>query len=178
MPDPVTFGTLLVVAITPMYLILRRHFDVANDNLASRKRLAQELHDACVQWSDLLEHTFDTAVTQLAKEGASSARSVIERQQEDFNTLDYGSLAFESTVLKGLRVDPRFCGFADACERFYDQAISVKAIAYAAFEDDGGSVNMQKDGIGRVARVWKRHIEGALEEVRSEFGGINSIEQS
>ena len=62
MPDPITLGALLVAAVTPLYAILKRHFDVENANLASRIKLARELRDACDQWSVLLEQTFDRAI--------------------------------------------------------------------------------------------------------------------
>jgi hypothetical protein len=173
-----TFGALVVAAVSPLYQILKRHYDLKNATLESRVKLARELKDACEQWSSLLEQTFDNAVGLLNERGSVAARSEVERQQQNFTALDYGSLANDSEALKGLRDDPRFEAFADSCVRFYTGAIEVKRIAYEAFDDAGSARTLNKDGFKKVAQLWKVQVEQALEGVRSTFRGVESTPQS
>jgi hypothetical protein len=178
MAEPITFAALVVAAVSPLYQILKRHYDVKSANLEWRLKLALELKDACEQWSSLLEITFDKAVDLLNEKGPKGARSEIERQQNNFNALDYGSLAWNSEALRGLREDHRFEAFADVCERFYRGAIEVKRIAYETFDEAGRSRTFQKDGFTTVAHLWKREIEQLLDRVRWEYHGVERIKRS
>ena len=173
----VSLGPLLISAIGPLYQILKRHFDVQNATLASRRALARELRDACVDWSTRLEHTFDKAIDLLASKGRNAARSEIERQQNDFSSMDYGALGERSEALAGLKADSRFLDFADSCENFYREAIRIKDMAYRTFDDDGQSVSLENGEIARVGRVWKRRVEEALERVRSEHHKVDRLLQ-
>jgi hypothetical protein len=178
MPEPLAFAGLIVAAISPLYGILKRHYDVTNANLASRLQLARELKDACEQWSTALERTFDTAVRLLDERGPIAARSEIERQQADFNALDYGSLARDGGALQGLRHDPRFESFAEACERFYGGAIELKRIAYGTFDEAGKARAFNTDGFTKVASLWKHDVEKLLNEVRLTFRGVERLHQT
>lgn len=178
MVEPITFAALVVAAVSPLYQILKRHYDVKTANLEWRLKLALELRDACEQWSSLLELTFDKAVDLLNDKGPEAARSEIERQQNDFNTLDYGSLASDSEAFRGLREDHRFEAFADVCQRFYDGAIKVKRIAYETFEEAGRSRTFENDGFKAVAHLWKREVEQLLDRVRWEYRGVERINRS
>lgn len=92
--------------------------------------------------------------------------------------LDYGSLAQHSEALKGLRDDPRFRAFADACARFYLESIEVKRIAYETFDEAGRPYTLTGDGFKKVAQLWKLQVEQALEGVRPAFRAVESIQQS
>jgi hypothetical protein len=178
MAEPITFAALVVAAISPLYQILKRHYDVKSADLEWRINLARELKDACEQWSSLLELTFDKSVELLNEKGPAAARREIERQQNNFNALDYGSLASDSAALRGLREDRRFEAFADVCERFYNGAIEVKRIAYEKFDEAGRSRTFKKDGFTAVARLWKGEIEQLLDRVRWEYRVVESIKRA
>ena len=178
MPEPSAFAGILLTAIGPLYQVLKRHYDVKNANLESKIRLARELKDACAQWATRLESTFDSAIGLLDQQGSVAARSEIERQQQDFNALDYGSLARESPALEGLREDPRFTPFAVACSSFYEGAIALKAVAYGTFDDAGTARSLNTDGFAKTARLWKRDVDSLLNDVRNEFRGVERVRQS
>jgi len=107
----------------------------------------------------------------LDQRGPIAARSEGQRQREDFNALDYGSLARESPALAGLCEDPRFSLFAVACSTFYEGAIALKAIAYGTFDDAGTARSLDTDGFAKTARLWKREIDLLLDAVRREYRG-------
>ncbi len=177
MPELITISlvALTVAAVSPLYMILQRHFSVENENLESRKEIAGELLEACELWSSILERTFNEAVAEFGQDGVDAARSKIEKQQNNFNELNYGSLTYDSPVLNGLRSDKRFDEFASACANFYDSAIQVKAIAYRSFDESGERVHFDDQGPEAAAKSWKRFVEQALEDVRREYGRVNSI---
>jgi hypothetical protein len=170
-----TFGALLVAAVSPLYQILKRHYDVKNATLESRIKLARELKDACEQWSAMLEQTFDKAVDLLNEKGPEAARSEILRQQQNFTALDYEAMTYNSEALRGLRVDPRFEAFSEACMHFYEGAIAVKRIAYQAFDEAGKARTLSNDGFRTVAQLWKNQVEEKLAAVRSEFRSVEHI---
>jgi hypothetical protein len=178
MVEPIALAALFVAAVSPLYNILKRHYDLKNANLQSRVELARELKNACEQWSSLLENTFDRAVALLSDRGPNAARSEVERQQNDFNALDYGALIYDSEALNGLRQDPQFHEFADACGRFYAGAIEVKRIAYDTFDDAGTSRRLDQDGVAIVAHLWKRQVDDLLNVVRSRFRAVEGTRQS
>ena len=67
MVEPITFAALVVAAVSPLYQILKRHYDLKNANLESRIEISRELKNACEQWSSLLELTFNQAISLLTK---------------------------------------------------------------------------------------------------------------
>lgn len=87
-------------------------------------------------------------------------------------------MAHNSEALRGLRVDPRFEAFSEACVQFYDGAIAVKRIAYQAFDDAGRTRTLSKDGFRKVAQLWKNQVEEKLAAVRSEFRSVEHIHQA
>lgn len=174
----VAFAALIVASVAPLYNILKRHFDVENMNLETRRELARELTERCEQWSALLEKTFQQAVDLLEEKGPEAALEEVKRQESDFLALDYQSLASASTALKGLRKDARFAAFARSCRDFYASAINVKRLAHGHFVDSSGqSVSLRREGIKKVAPLWREAVESALENVRREFNEISTLDQ-
>ena len=169
MSEGTAFASLLIASIGPLYLILKRQYELKDVDLRERQRIARELMDACNLWSTLLERTFDNAVELLAAKGPAHAVAEIRRQEDDVNRLDYHALQDENGVLAALRADKRFVDFADACAAFYGNAISVKALARGSFEEQGNRFSLETDGIRTVSRLWKQSIDQSLENVRSEF---------
>ena len=51
-------------------------------------------------------------------------------------------------------------------------------MAYRTFEQDGVPVSLDTDGIGKVGRLWKRRVESALNDVRSEYRKVERLNQS
>lgn len=178
MAELITLGATLLAAIQPVVEILKRHYSVENASLASRQRVARELRDACEAWSSLLQEVFEKAIDLLESQGARASLAEIERQQSDFGALDYLALEHRSEALAGLRADVRFSAFADSCASFYREAIRTKDMAYRTFEQDGVPVSLDTDGIGKVGRLWKRRVESALNDVRSEYRKVERLNQS
>lgn len=80
MPEPITISlvALTVAAVSPLYMILQRHFSVKNENLESRKEIAGELLEACELWSSILEKTINEAVYNTPQKLDKVLRCILE----------------------------------------------------------------------------------------------------
>ena len=169
--------SLSIPGLSTLYAILKRDIEVRNQRLEYRRELAEQLHQNCEKWSQLLVATFDQAVVRWAREGRQAAEKEIMDFQADFLALDYSSLRENSPIIMHLHNDERFREFAEACYAFYDSALEVKSIAYGnILSREGGLVDAQDTDVVTMTRLWKDRVKRMLESVRYEWRKVQTLE--
>jgi endonuclease IV len=159
-------------------LVAIHHRDVGRTNniLAQRKEFAAELTENCRKWAAVLTGVFTEAVTRWEREGKAAARREIEKQQEDFQKLNYWSLHNDSPLLKHLGDDERFHDFVQACRSFYQSALNLKRLAYEQIETHPGIyASMDTAGVRDMVQAWLAQLEEMQRAVEIELMAVRVI---
>ena len=147
-----------------------------NNILAHRQAFAAELTENCRTWAAVLTNVFTEAITRWEREGKAAARQEIEKQQQDFQKLNYWSLHNDSPLLKYLGDDERFHSFVKACRRFYQSALNLKQLAYEQIETHPGIyASMDTAGVGDMVKAWLAQLEEMQRAVEMELMAVRVI---
>ena len=169
-------ASILLSGISNLYGVLKRDIDRKNTTLAQRQRLAKDLRDCCVRWTEILIETFDTAREHWSAGERGAAISAIEAQQADFTKIDYRCTHESSPTLVFLREDPRFRAYALAVGRFYDSALDLKEWVHGQFAQVPETQGEQdRNWVKTVVAEWRRRLEAMLNRVRHEYLAVEAL---